>query len=58
MLRIEDDEMFQQVALARSEEGREGPDPVLLFGLDLKMDDSVAEPELAAERPAEKGRSP
>ena len=39
VLRLEDAESFERVAVNRSEEGREGQQQVLLFALDLRMDD-------------------
>lgn len=44
VLRLEDAEMFEQVSQYRTEEGREGGEQVLLFGLDMKMDDLAAKP--------------
>ena len=39
VLRLEDAETFERVALDRSEEGREGQQQVLLFALNMRMDD-------------------
>ena len=44
VLRLEDAAMFEDVSLNRSEEGREGGEQVLLFGLDLGMDDFADPP--------------
>lgn len=44
VLRLEDDDLFEQVALNRSEEGREGGAQVLLFDLETQMDDLAAAP--------------
>ncbi|MGD9612834.1 MAG: hypothetical protein AB7V22_08005 [Kiritimatiellia bacterium] len=44
VLRLEDAEMFERVSLNRSEEGREGGEQVLLFELDMKMDEVAGKP--------------
>ncbi|MGD9780869.1 MAG: hypothetical protein AB7V14_01815 [Kiritimatiellia bacterium] len=44
VLRLEDAEMFEGVSLNRSEEGREGGEQVLLFDLDMGMDDFADPP--------------
>lgn len=44
VLRLEDSKMFEDVALIRSEEGREGADAVLLFALELKLEDLADSP--------------
>lgn len=44
VLRLEDAESFERVAVNRSDEGREGQQQVLLFALDLRMDDLAGKP--------------
>jgi len=56
VLRLENCGMFTQVAQLRSEEGRDRGDQVLLFALDLKMNDLVGAPPSATA--AEKGAAP
>lgn len=58
ILRLEDNEMFKQVSEARSEEGREGPVQVLLFALDMKMDDFSGGPPATAGSKPKKGTAP
>ena len=58
MVRLEDSDPFKQVELQRSAEGREGSTQVLLFGLDLKMDECIREPTPEAGLPPEKGATP
>ncbi len=57
VLRLENCGMFTQVVQLRSEEGRDRGDQVLLFALDLKMNDLVGAPPPAAAA-AEKGAAP
>lgn len=58
VLRLEDSEMFEEVALIRSEEGREGADPVLLFALELMVEDLADEPPPPPLPPAKGGMAP
>lgn len=44
VLRLEDAESFERVVVNRSEEGREGQQQVLLFALDMRMDDLAGKP--------------
>jgi len=56
-LRLEGAELFENVTLVRSEGGAEGMDPVLLFTLDLQLEDLAAAP-LRAPVPPGKGKAP
>ena len=58
VLRLEDADMFERVSVSRSEEGREGQQQVLLFALDMRMDD-LGGPAPAWPAPAnQKGGTP
>lgn len=56
-LRIEDSPLFESVVLRRSESGAEGVDPVLLFELEMQVED-LAVPPAAPPRVPEKGVVP
>ena len=58
MLRLEDSAMFKQVKRVRSDEGREGGEPVLLFTLETKMDELGCEPKGPAVPSPAKGAVP
>lgn len=51
ILRLEDTELYRRAVVTRSEQGREGPDPILLFGLTLELED-LSETPLAVAAPA------
>ena len=56
-LRIEDSPLFESVVLRRSESGAEGVDPVLLFALEMQVEDLAFLPA-APPRTPEKGAVP
>ena len=58
VLRLEDADLFERVSLNRSEEGREGKEQVLLFDLDMKMDDLAANPPAPPAAGEKKGKAP
>ncbi len=57
VLRLEGAEMFERVWLNRSEEGREGGEQVLLFDLEMKMDDLGGESRVLPALGEKKGGS-
>ena len=58
VLRLEDAEMFERVSVSRSEEGREGQQQVLLFALDMRMDDLGGNPPAQTASADRKGGTP
>jgi hypothetical protein len=57
-MRIEDADMFRRVALTKSEQGREGADPVLAFGLDMEVEEFTNPLVAAAVSPVTQGVTP
>ena len=58
VLRLEDADLFERVSLNRSAEGREGKEQVLLFDLDMKMDDLAASLPAPPASGEKKGEAP